>query len=57
MHLVPVTFTAGESTGNVNFKLEIQTDLGSESKGEITAYAQVTPPQAGSQAVTATRVK
>jgi len=53
VHLVPVTFTAGNEAGNVNYRIEIQTDLGAEVMGEVTAYAQVAPPQAGSQAVTA----
>jgi hypothetical protein len=57
VHLVPVTFTAGDQVGNVNYQIEITTDLGTTTVGEITAYAQVTPPQAGSQAVTATSVK
>jgi hypothetical protein len=57
VHLVPVTFTAGETVGNVNFHIEISTDLGDAAIGEVTAYAQITPPQAGSQAITANSVK
>jgi hypothetical protein len=53
VHLVPVTFTAGNAPGNVNYQIRISTDLGAETIGEVTAYAQITPPQAGSQAVTA----
>jgi hypothetical protein len=52
VHLVPVTFTAGTNAGNVTFKINVATDLGADVGGEVTAYAQVAPPQAGSQAVT-----
>lgn len=52
VHLLPVTFTANEQPGNVNYDIIITTDLGENVVGEITAYAQVTQPQ-GSQAVTA----
>jgi hypothetical protein len=52
VHLVPITFTAGSTPGNVNYQIEIATDLGEKIIGEVTAYAQVTPPP-GSQAVTA----
>lgn len=53
VHLLPLTFTANEQPGNVNYDIIISTDLGENVVGEITAYAQVTPPSAGSQAVTA----
>jgi len=53
VHLVPVTYTAGNLPGNVNFQIRISTDLGVETIGEVTAYAQIASPQAGSQAVTA----
>jgi hypothetical protein len=52
VHLVPVTFTAGTNAGNVTYKIHVATDLGDDVAGEVTAYAQVAPPQAGSQAVT-----
>jgi hypothetical protein len=53
VHLVPVTFTAGAAPGNVNYQIRIATDLGADVVGEVTAYAQVTPPQAGSDVATA----
>lgn len=53
VHLVPITFTAGSEAGNVNYRIEIATDLGVDVVGEVNAYAQVTPPKAGTQAVSA----
>jgi hypothetical protein len=52
VHLVPVTFTAGTTTGNVTYHIRVATDLGADAIGEVTAYAQVAAPKAGSQAVT-----
>jgi hypothetical protein len=44
VHLVPVTFTAGQQSGNVNYRIEIVTDLGQEVKSELSAYAQINAP-------------
>ena len=49
VHRLPVVFTAGSRPGNVNYKIKIATDLGAEIVGEVTAYAQITAPQAQAQ--------
>ncbi len=41
LHMVPITFTAGEKLGKVSRKIRIETDLGSEAVCEFSAYAQV----------------
>ncbi|MGC3967124.1 MAG: DUF1573 domain-containing protein [Pirellulales bacterium] len=43
VHLVPVTFTAGQQAGNVNYRIQIATDLGKEVATELSAYAQINP--------------
>lgn len=43
VHLVPVTFLAGEGTGKVSKTIRIQTDLG-EKVPELEAYAVVAAP-------------
>ncbi len=43
VHIVPVIFTAGEQGGNVNYRIQIETDLGAEVMTEISAYAQINP--------------
>lgn len=48
VHLVPVTFTAGNQAGNVNYRIEIATDLGDDVKGELSAYAQINAPATAS---------
>ena len=48
VHLVPVTFTAGNQPGNVNYRIEIATDLGDDVKGELSAYAQINAPATAS---------
>jgi hypothetical protein len=50
VHLVPVVFTAGSEPGNVNYRIQISTDLGSEVIGEIAAYAQINGPSTTAQA-------
>ncbi len=57
VHLLPITYTATNQPGNVNYDIEIMTDLGTEIIGTITAYAQIVPPQVGSQAVTSSSLK
>ncbi len=44
VHLIPVTFTAGDRPGKVSEKIRIQTDLGDDVVTECLAYAQVTVP-------------
>jgi hypothetical protein len=51
VHLVPIVFTAGSELGNVNYRIQISTDLGSEVVGEIAAYAQIDAPSTTAQAV------
>lgn len=46
VHLVPVTFVAGEQLGKVVRKIRIKTDLGEDMCAECAAYAQVTKPTA-----------
>jgi hypothetical protein len=41
VHLVPVTFEAGEEPGKVTQKIRIQTDLGEDASSELNAYAEV----------------
>ena len=41
VHLVPVTFVAGEKSGKVSGRIQIETDLGMNSS-ELPAYAVVT---------------
>jgi hypothetical protein len=44
VHIVPVTFTAGEENGKVAKTIRIVTDLG-DTKPELTAYAMVSAQQ------------
>jgi hypothetical protein len=46
LHLVPVTFVAGNEPGKVSRKIEIVTDLGESSTAEITAIGHVSAPLA-----------
>ncbi len=41
VHLVPVTFEAGQEPGKVTQKIRIQTDLGEGVSSELNAYAEV----------------
>ncbi|MCE9608084.1 MAG: DUF1573 domain-containing protein [Planctomycetia bacterium] len=50
VHLVPIVFTAGSEPGNVNYRIQISTDLGSDVVGEIAAYAQINGPSTTAQA-------
>ncbi|HTM55269.1 MAG TPA: DUF1573 domain-containing protein [Pirellulales bacterium] len=47
VHLVPMTFEAGDKLGNVNEKIEIVTDLGDHKTVELTAMGQISAPLAG----------
>lgn len=41
VHLIPVTFTAGETTGKVTQKIVIETDLGTGVVSELNAFAEI----------------
>ncbi len=41
LHLIPVTFTAGNTAGKVTQKIVIETDQGEGGKATFTAYAQI----------------
>ena len=43
LHLIPVSFVAGKTSGKVSRTIKIETDLG-ESSPELAAYAVVTGP-------------
>lgn len=44
VHMIPVTFVAGETPGKITEKICIRTDLGEAIVTECLAYAQVTQP-------------
>lgn len=44
LHMIPVTFKGGESSGKVTRTIRIETDLGEGSAPELPAYAVVTEP-------------
>ncbi|MBS0209383.1 MAG: DUF1573 domain-containing protein [Planctomycetes bacterium] len=41
VHLVPVTFTAGDNPGKITRKIHIATDLGPDATQDLAAYAQI----------------
>ncbi len=47
LHLVPVSFEAGEATGKINQKIEIVTDLGGQKTATLSAIGQISAPLAG----------
>ncbi len=47
VHLIPVTFTAGETAGKVSATITIQTDSASAPTLQVTAHAQVTEGSGG----------
>jgi len=49
LHLIPVTFTAGETVGKVSQKIRIKTDLADSTVLETTAYAQIAGGTASAQ--------
>jgi hypothetical protein len=47
VHLVPMTFNAGDKLGNVSEKIEIVTDLGEHKTVELSVTGQISAPLAG----------
>ncbi len=45
MHVIPITFVAGDKTGKVTQKIRIETDLGQDVVAEFSAFAQVVAPE------------
>jgi hypothetical protein len=45
VHLIPVTFTAGNEMGPISQKIQIRTDLASGAAGEVRALAEVVAPK------------
>ena len=41
LHIIPVTFTAGEKSGKVSGTISIKTDLAGETSAQLVGYAQV----------------
>lgn len=41
VHLVPVSFVAGDKAGKVTYKIRIETDQGPEAAAELSAHAQI----------------
>lgn len=44
LHLIPVTFIAGDKPGKSSYKIRIETDLGDEATPELSAHVQVLSP-------------
>ena len=44
LHLIPVTFTAGDTPGKLSQQVRIETDLGEGAVPELTVHAQVVEP-------------
>ncbi|HEY4311473.1 MAG TPA: DUF1573 domain-containing protein [Pirellulales bacterium] len=45
LHVVPITFLAGDKTGKIAQKIRVTTDLGEDVVAEFSAYAQVVSPE------------
>jgi hypothetical protein len=45
LHVVPITFIAGDREGKVSQKIRVTTDLGEDVVAEFSAYAQVVSPE------------
>jgi len=45
LHLIPVTFVAGDNPGKVTRTIRIETDIGQEAAPRLPAYAVVSPPK------------
>jgi hypothetical protein len=41
VHVVPITFTAGDKSAKIERKIRIETDLGADVSSELKAYAQI----------------
>ena len=54
VHILPVTFTAGDATGKVERQLKIATDLGEGAVPTVTVQAVVEPAAAAAPAATTT---
>ncbi len=52
LHVVPITFIAGDRTGKVAQKIRVTTDLGEDVVAEFSAYAQVVSPEASLERTT-----
>lgn len=46
VHLIPITFIAGDTPGKRTYKIRIETDLGGDATCELLAYVQVVDPAA-----------
>jgi len=58
MHVIPVTFTAGDEAGKITRQITIVTDLPGNSRLECTAYAQIVSDEvAGSERLPQTTAK
>ena len=47
VHLVPITFEAGQDPAKIVQKLRIRTDLDGDNQTELAAFGQVVTPLAG----------
>jgi hypothetical protein len=54
VHILPVTFTAGDAAGKVERQLKIATDLGEGAVPTVTVQAVVEPAAAAAPAATTT---
>lgn len=45
LHMIPVTFVAGDKPGKISQRIHIETDLGDGTDQELVAYAQITSPE------------
>jgi hypothetical protein len=52
MHVVPITFVAGDQPGKVTQKIRFTTDLGEDVVAEFSAYAQIVSPEKQASATT-----
>lgn len=56
VHLIPVTYTAGNEPGKVNCKIEIETDLNGGLKADCLAHVQIVAAEVASESA-ATKAK
>ena len=45
LHLIPVTFVAGDHPGKATHTIRIETDMGQEATPSLSAYAVISPPK------------